>query len=97
MVVLPLVSVQSLTRGVKVSVEPFAVPATVGAVATIIVVGLTTKLTVVLAMVAPPAVDKTTASPARILENPLGKLVVMVVLTASVQPDTIKNVGVMLP
>ena len=79
-----------MATGVKVKEDPLGVPVPVGAVATVIVVELTTELTVVLAMVAPPAVDKVTESPGRTRVNPLATLVVIVVLPlVRVHPEII--------
>ena len=79
-----------MATGVKVKEDPLVVPVPVGAVATVIVVGLTTELTVVLDMVAPPAVDKVTESPGRTRVNPLATLVVIVVLPlVRVHPEMI--------
>jgi hypothetical protein len=88
-------NVQFATKGVKVKPDPLALPATVGAVVTVIWVELITDATVVAAIVAPPGVDNETKSPARILVNPFNRLVLMFTLFAvRVQPDTTKNTGV---
>lgn len=88
---------QFATNGVKVKLDALVVPVTVGAAATVIWVELITDATVVAAIVAPPSAPTVwlTKSPARILVNPFGKLVLIFTFALTREhPGTTKNTGV---